>query len=111
MESESAPIDRLNWSAPEALEGCAFAAAGWPCSSTGFLWFSKVRDGAERLYPCPRCNTELFLAKSRQRFSAVRDLEKCVCCGPGLARLAYESALKEARFHTDERLGAKDGAI
>ncbi len=110
MESETAPVDRLNWPASEAPQGCTFAAAGWSCSSTGFLWFSEVRDGSERLYPCPRCNTELFVAKSRQRFSAERDPEKCVCCGPGIARLAYKSALEEVRHQMDIRLGAKDVA-
>jgi hypothetical protein len=110
MESETAPVDRLNWPTSEPTEGCTFTAAGWSCSSTGFLWFSEVRDGRERPYPCPRCNTELFLAKSRQRFSAERNLEKCVCCGPGLARLAYESALAEVRLQTNIRLRAKDVA-
>jgi hypothetical protein len=107
MAPEIAALDRLNWSAPEAPEGCSFGAAGWSCRSTGFLWFSEVRDGSERLYPCPRCNTELFLAKSRQRFLAEREAAECVCCGPGLARLNYQSALDEARLQTELRLGAK----
>lgn len=110
MESEAAPVDRLNWPASEAPEGCTFKAAGWSCSSTGFLWFTEVRDGSERLYPCPRCNAELFLAKSRQRLAAERDAQKCICCGPGLARLAYENGLEEVRLQTDIRLGANDVA-
>jgi hypothetical protein len=110
MESEAASVDRLNWAASEPPQVCTFAAAGWSCSSTGFLWFSEVRDGSELLYPCPRCNAELFLAKSRQRLAAERDVQKCICCGPGLARLAYEIALKEVRLQTDIRLGAKDVA-
>ena len=72
MASDTALLDGLNWSAPEATETCTYEAAGWSCRSTGFLWFSEARDGGERLYPCPRCNTELFLAKSEQRFSAER---------------------------------------
>jgi hypothetical protein len=107
MAPEITAFDRLNWSTPEAPESCTFEAAGWLCRSTGFLWFSEVRDGAECLYPCPRCNTELFLAKSRQRFSAERDAAQCVCCGPGLARLTYQSALDEARLQTELRLDAK----
>jgi hypothetical protein len=103
MASETALLDDLNWSAPKATEACAYEAAGWSCRSTGFLWFSEVRDGRERLYPCPRCNSEFFLAKSRERFSAERGAVQCVCCGPGLARLAYQSALDEVRCHTDER--------
>ena len=83
--SDTALLDGLNWSAPEVTETCTYEAAGWSCRSTGFLWFSETRDGGERLYPCPRCNTELFLAKSEQRFSAERDAAQCVCCGPGLA--------------------------
>ena len=97
MESETPLLERLTWLAPEASQPCAYEAAGWSCGSTGFLWFSGVRDGGERFYPCPRCNTELFLAKSRGRVSAERGGAQCVCCGPGLARFAYKSALDEAQ--------------
>jgi hypothetical protein len=97
MASETPLLDRLNWLAPVATHPCAYEAAGWSCGSTGFLWFSEIRDGGERLYPCPRCNTELFLAKSRERVSAERGGAQCACCGQGLARLAYESALDEAQ--------------
>ena len=110
MASDAALLDGLNWSAPEATETCTYEAAGWFCRSTGFLWFSEARDGSERLYPCPRCNTELFLAKSEQRFSAERAAARCVCCGPGLAPLAYESALEEARLQTENRLDARGAA-
>jgi hypothetical protein len=107
MASDTALLDRLNWSVPEATETCTYEAAGWSCRSTGFLWFSEARDGGERLYPCPRCNTELFLAMSNRRFSVERDTAQCDCCGPGLARLAHQSALDEARLQAEIRLGAK----
>ena len=107
MVPEIAALDSSNWSEPEAPESCTFEAAGWSCRSTGFLWFSEVRDGGERLYPCPRCNTELFLAKSRQRLSVERDTAQCVCCGPSLARLTYESAVGEARLQMEVRRDAK----
>jgi hypothetical protein len=107
MVTEIAALDRLNWSEPGAPESCTFEAVGWSCRSSGFLWFSEVRDGSERFYPCPRCNTELFLAKSRQRFSAERETGQCICCGPSLARLTYQSALDEARLQTELRLDAK----
>jgi hypothetical protein len=110
MASDTALLDGLNWSEPEATETCTYEAAGWSCRSTGFLWFSEARDGGERLYPCPRCNTELFLAKSKQRFSAERAAARCVCCGPGLAPLAYESALDEARLQTENRLDVTGAA-
>jgi hypothetical protein len=110
MASDTALLEDLNWSAPEGTETCTYEAAGWSCRSTGFLWFSEVREGGEHLYPCPRCNTELFLAKSEQRFSAERAAAQCVCCGPGLARLAYESALDEARLQTENRLDVMGAA-
>jgi hypothetical protein len=97
MASEIDPLDRLDWPAPGARKSCAYEAAGWSCRSTGFLWFSEVRDGGERLYPCPRCNTEFFLAESRRRASAEQPNPQCACCGAGIARLAYQYALDEAR--------------
>lgn len=72
-----------------------------------FLWFSEIRDGSERLYPCPRCNAELFLAKSHQRFSAKRGPTQCICCGPKPAHLAYQSALDEARLQMEPGLSVK----
>lgn len=106
MAPDTTLLDGLNWTAHEATAGCTYEAAGWSCRSTGYLWFSDVRDGGERLYPCPRCNGELFLAKSRARLSASRGPVRCVCCGPGLAQLAHQSALDEVQRQTDLQMRA-----
>lgn len=95
MASDDA-LDGLGWSAAaRGPERCTFESAGWSCGSTGFLWFSADRAGDERLYPCPRCNAELFLAKARQRGAVDPDTPRCICCGPGFGHLAYRSALDE----------------
>jgi hypothetical protein len=72
---------------------CTFQSAGWSCDSTGFLWFSGVRGAAQYDYPCPRCNTELFLAKAQKRAGRNALRLQCPCCGPGVAEEAYQSAL------------------
>lgn len=81
---------------------CTFEAAGWSCRSTGFLWFSEERAEAQYDYPCPRCNSELFLAKARRRADPKAHRLSCPCCGPGVAGLAYRSALdivEREKFH------------
>jgi hypothetical protein len=108
MASDRSPLDGLNWSQPDGRKDCAFEAAGWSCRSTGFLWFTEVRTGDERLYPCPRCNSGLFLEKSAQRASAESAQPPCACCGPGVKHLAYQSALDEVRIQKDIRFGMSD---
>ena len=67
---------------------------------------SGVRDGGERLYPCPRCNTELFLAKSGQRFSASRGPADVFAAALVLPSLAHQSALDEVQRQTDLQMRA-----
>jgi hypothetical protein len=107
MAPKALSLDQLDWSPTGMFERCSYETAGWSCRSTGFLWFSEIRDGSERFYPCPRCNTKLFLAKSRERFTAKRGPTQCICCGPQLAHLAYQSALDEARLQTGTGLNVK----
>lgn len=77
--------------------GCDFEASGWSCNGTGFLWF-RDEDVAERLnYPCPRCNTALFLEKAAARGKPAAGTLTCPCCGPGVREMALRSALEIAR--------------
>lgn len=109
MDPDADSLDQLAWALPLRVP-CTFEAAGWTCRSTGFLWFSDNRDGGERLYPCPRCNADLFLLTSRRRATAQSAAQTCICCGPNLARLAYQSALDEARAQADIRRGLRSCA-
>jgi hypothetical protein len=104
MASDTSSFESLDWSEPDR-NGCTFEAAGWSCRSTGFLWFSEFRTGEERLYPCPRCNSELFLAKATRRVGAAPSVESCICCGSNVAELAYECTVDELRIQKDIRLG------
>ena len=76
---------------------CSFESAGWSCASTGYLWFSEVRNDGQYAYPCPQCNTDLFLAKAQRRARRGPYRLQCPCCGPGLAKGAYQDALDLVR--------------
>jgi hypothetical protein len=79
----------------EASTACSYESAGWSCRSTGYLWFSETRTGEEKRYPCPRCNSILFVKVAESR--ARRDVseQKCICCEPSVTSLALEYALQE----------------
>ena len=86
---------------------CTFEEAGWSCNGTGFLWFSDERRQGQLDFPCPRCNTALFLSKAHARAAPKSFRIGCPCCGPGVTQMALRNAVDAARkFGRDFQTGS-----
>jgi hypothetical protein len=80
-------------------DSCSFQAFGWVCGSTGYLGVEGAGGSTGLAYPCPQCNTRVFLEKAYAHLRKTRyAFRKCPCCGPGMAgEELWDNAVETAR--------------
>src|ERR1700733_99020 len=81
---------------------CSVQINGWQCEG-GFL----EAESRSRSFPCPKCNTELFLLNAKRVAAAPTKLLRavCPCCDRGgSAAEFWLSALRTAQHYNVEAL-------
>lgn len=75
---------------------CDYTALNFACNGDGYL---TLGAGAATGYPCPRCNTAIYLEKCYRAAQARQsDNATCICCGPGLSfDSIWSTAIQAAR--------------
>lgn len=103
---------KLNSTSSEE-ELCDYVATPWSCGGSGYLWLADEIPAASGKYPCPKCNTEVFLRKAKmiaQERLPIADV--CPCCEPvgpsatDVWRAAVSAAIVANPLETEKSLAA-----
>jgi ssDNA-binding Zn-finger/Zn-ribbon topoisomerase 1 len=76
---------------------CEFSAQNWSCEGTGYLWLAGQERPPRQDYPCPNCNTVVFLQTALRRSTRKYGFAGCPCCKGTSPDGVFPEAMKVAR--------------
>jgi ssDNA-binding Zn-finger/Zn-ribbon topoisomerase 1 len=79
------------------MRECDFSARNWCCGGTGYLWLVGQERPSTQDYPCPNCNTLVFLETALRRSTRKYGLAGCPCCKGTSPDGVFQEAMKVAR--------------